>query len=38
MADSLILAIAQAERAALWTQDEHFKDIPGVEYRQKSGA
>ena len=35
MADSLILAITWAEKAALWTQDEHFKDLPGVEYREK---
>jgi len=36
MADSLILAIALAENAVLWTQDEHFKDLPGVEYVEKS--
>jgi predicted nucleic acid-binding protein len=35
MADSLILAIAQTERAVLWTQDVHFKGLPGVEYREK---
>ena len=34
MADSLILAAAWSERATLWTQDEHFEGIPGVEYRQ----
>ena len=32
MADSLILATARAHNAALWTQDEHFKDIGGVKY------
>jgi predicted nucleic acid-binding protein len=32
MADSFILAAARAHDATLWTQDEHFKDIPGVQY------
>ena len=32
MADNLILATAQAHDAILWTQDSHFKDIPGVRY------
>jgi len=32
MADSIILATAQANDATLWTQDEHFKDIEGVKY------
>ena len=36
MADSLILAITWAEQSVLWTQDEHFKNLPGVEYREKS--
>lgn len=35
MADSIILATAQAHDARLWTQDEHFKDIDGVEYIEK---
>ena len=35
MADSLILAITSSEKATLWTQDEHFKGLPGVEYREK---
>ena len=35
MADSIILATAQAYDATLWTQDEHFKDIPGVQYIEK---
>jgi predicted nucleic acid-binding protein len=35
MADSLILATALAYNATLWTQDEHFKDIPGVKYIEK---
>jgi predicted nucleic acid-binding protein len=33
MADSLILSTAWSEQAALWTQDEHFSGLPGVEYR-----
>ena len=32
MADSLILATARAYHATLWTQDEHFKGMPGVQY------
>ncbi len=36
MADSLILATAQAYDATLWTQDAHFKDLPGVRYIEKS--
>jgi len=35
MADSIILATAQAYNATVWTQDEHFKNIPGVQYRKK---
>jgi len=35
MADSLILATARANDAILWTQDEHFKDLEGVEYIEK---
>ena len=35
MADSLILATARANNAVLWTQDEHFKDLDGVEYIEK---
>lgn len=35
MADSLILATARAHNATLWTEDEHFKDIPGVQYIEK---
>jgi predicted nucleic acid-binding protein len=35
MADSLILATARAYDATLWTQDEHFKDIPGVKFVSK---
>ncbi len=32
MADSIILATARVNNATLWTQDTHFKDIPGVRY------
>ncbi len=35
MADSLILATAQAASATIWTQDEHFKEIAGVKYFPK---
>ncbi len=32
MADSIILATARSYSATLWTQDEHFASLPGVEY------
>jgi len=35
LADSIILATAQSLKATLWTQDEHFKGLPGVEYIKK---
>ena len=35
MADSIMLATARANNAALWTQDEHFKDLPDVKYVEK---
>jgi len=35
LADSAILSTARAYQATLWTQDEHFKDLPGVEYIEK---
>lgn len=35
MADSIILATARAQEATLWTQDEHFKDIQGVQFFAK---
>lgn len=35
MADSIILATARVYDATLWTQDRHFKDIPGVKYHGK---
>lgn len=35
MADSIILATARAHSATLWTQDEHFKGLPDVQYSEK---
>jgi predicted nucleic acid-binding protein len=35
MADSIILATARAYNATLWTQDEDFDGLDGVEYIQK---
>ena len=35
MADSVILATARAHNATLWTQDEHFKGLEGVQYVEK---
>jgi toxin FitB len=35
MADSLILATARVNSATFWTQDEHFKDLDGVQYIKK---
>ena len=32
LADSLIYATALRHGATLWTQDEHFKDLPQVRY------
>ena len=32
MADSIILATARHENAVLWTEDVHFKSLPGVKY------
>ena len=34
MADSLIYATAQAFGATLWTQDDHFKALPQVNYKE----
>ncbi|MGD9128015.1 MAG: type II toxin-antitoxin system VapC family toxin [Planctomycetia bacterium] len=34
MADSLILAIAHENNATLWTQDSHFKDLSGIQFRE----
>ena len=38
LADSLIYATALRHVATLWTQDEHFKDLPGVKYYVKKTA
>lgn len=35
MADSIILATARQYDAILWTQDEHFRTLPGVRYVPK---
>ena len=35
MADSVIYAIAQMHNATLWTQDAHFKDLPGIQFIEK---
>ncbi len=35
MADSIMLATAQAAAATLWTQDADFEGVPGVRYRAK---
>ena len=35
LVDSIILATARSQDATLWTQDEHFKDLPGVQYIEK---
>ena len=35
LADSLIYATALRHGATLWTQDEHFKDLPQVKYSAK---
>lgn len=35
LADSLIYATSLRHGATLWTQDEHFKDLPQVRYYPK---
>lgn len=35
MADSIIYATARMHQATLWTQDEHFQGLPGVQYIEK---
>ena len=32
LADSIIYATAMRHEAILWTQDEHFKDLPNVRF------
>ena len=34
MADSIILATAQAYQCVIWTQDSDFQNIEGVKYFQ----
>ncbi len=34
MADSLILSTSYAHRAILWTQDEHFKSLQNVKFKE----
>jgi toxin FitB len=35
MADSIILTTANFNQAVIWTQDNHFKDLPNVKYFPK---
>ena len=35
MADALVLATARACDATLWTQDEDFRDLPGVKFKSR---
>ena len=35
LADSVVYATAKAEKAWLWTQGEHFENLPGVKYVKK---
>jgi toxin FitB len=35
MADAIILASARADDAVIWTQDSHFRKIPGVRFFPK---
>jgi toxin FitB len=36
LADSIIYQMALQHRATLWTQDEHFRDMPGVRFLKAS--
>lgn len=38
LADSVIYATALEHKAILWTQDEHFKGLPSVNYKPKPSA
>ena len=38
MADGIIVATAWAYGASVWTQDEDFKNIPGAQFRKRSGS
>lgn len=35
LADSIVYATAERNRATVWTQDEHFDGLPGVRYIRK---
>lgn len=35
LADSVILATGQTYLGVIWTQDAHFKGLPGVKYTEK---
>ena len=35
MADSIMLATAQAHKATLWTQDQDFEGMEGIRYTVK---
>jgi len=35
LADNIIYTTAMQHEATLWTQDEHFKDLPGVRFLAK---
>jgi predicted nucleic acid-binding protein len=37
LADAVIYATARSYQAVLWSQDAHFKGLPGVEYRKHRG-
>lgn len=37
MADAFLYAMAREYQATLWTQDEHFKGLPGVQFIEKRG-
>ena len=38
LADSIIYATAIQHSATVWTTDSHFKGLPNVEYREKTGG
>jgi predicted nucleic acid-binding protein len=36
VADALVYAVARTLDAELWTQDKHFRDLPGVKFFSKA--
>jgi predicted nucleic acid-binding protein len=34
-ADAIVYAVARAQEAELWTQDNHFKNLPSVSFFKK---